>query len=73
MEDDITGEPEINVDELRKSGVVKLKDKDMFFLWIKTTCSNLNSKWLRKLADNVKEELGEVYLSLDRCDVNRKR
>ncbi len=86
----------INVGELRRSGVVKLKDKDMYSLWVKTACCNLNSKQLRKLADiiekyarsyllfttrqipiiplvnlkdveEVKEELREVYLELDRC------
>ncbi|MFC2021699.1 4Fe-4S binding protein [Chloroflexota bacterium] len=92
----MAGKPEINVGELRRSGVVKLKDKDMYSMWIKTACSNLNSKQLRKLADiidkyarsyllfttrqtpiiplvnlkdieEVKEELSEVYLELDRC------
>ncbi len=92
----MTWKPEINVGELRRSGVVKLKDKDMYSMWIKTACSNLNSKQLRKLADiidkyarsyllfttrqtpiiplvnlkdveEVKEELDEVYLELDRC------
>lgn len=92
----MTQKPQINVGELRRSGVVKLKDKDMYSLWVKTACSNLNSKQLRKLADitekyarsyllfttrqipiiplinlkdveEVKEELNEVYLELDRC------
>ena len=89
--------PEIvNVGELRKSGLVKLKGKDMYSMWIKTGCCNLTSKQLRKLADiiekytrgyllfttrqipiipfvnlkdieEVKEDLNEVYLELDRC------
>jgi len=92
----MTQKPQINVGELRRSGVVKLKDKDMYSMWVKTACSNLNSKQLRKLADitekyarsyllfttrqipiiplinlkdveEVKEELTEVYLELDRC------
>ncbi len=88
--------PQINVGELRSRGVVRLKEKDMFSIWVKTACCNLNSKQLRKLADitekyargyllfttrqipiipfvnlkdveEVKEELSEVYLELDRC------
>ncbi len=53
--------PETNVGELRRSGVVKLKDKDMFSLWVKTACSNLNSKQLRKLAD-ITEKYARGYL-----------
>jgi dissimilatory sulfite reductase (desulfoviridin) alpha/beta subunit len=88
--------PEINVGDLRKSGVVKLKGNDMYSVWVKTACCNLNSKQLRNLADitdkyatgyllfttrqipiipfvnlkdveEVKEELKQVYLELDRC------
>ena len=47
----MTPKQEINVGELRKSGVVKLKEKDMYSIWVKTACCNLNSKQLRKLAD----------------------
>jgi len=46
----------MNIEELRKSGVVKLKEKDMFALWVKTGCCNLTSKQLTKLA-----ELAEKY------------
>ncbi len=92
----MAAKPETNVGELRRSGVVKLKGEDMYSMWVKTACSNLNSKQLRKLADiiekyarsyllfttrqipiipfvnlkdmeDVKEELNEVYLELDRC------
>ncbi len=87
---------QINVGELRRSGIVKLKEEGMFSIWVKTACCNLTSKQLRKLADitekyarnyllfttrqipiipfvnlkdleEVKEELNEVYLELDRC------
>ncbi|MCR4394064.1 MAG: hypothetical protein NUV31_06825, partial [Dehalococcoidales bacterium] len=73
-----------------------LKEKDMFSIWVKTACCNLNSGQLRKLADiaekygrgfflfttrqipiipfihinqvpEVKQELAEVELELDRC------
>ncbi len=88
--------PEINVGELRKGGVVKLKEKDMYSIWVKTACCNLTSRQLRRLADitekyarsyllfttrqipiipfvsledvgEVKKELSQVYLELDRC------
>ncbi len=88
--------PQIDVEELKRGGVVKLKEKDMFSIWVKTACCNLTSKQLRKLADiteryargfllfttrqipiipfvnlkdvgEVKKELSEVYLELDRC------
>ncbi len=92
----MTQKPQINAEELTKGGIVKLREKDMYSVWVKTACSNLNSNQLRKLADitdkyarsyllfttrqipiipfinlkdleDVKEELSEVYLRLDRC------
>ncbi|NQT30310.1 MAG: 4Fe-4S binding protein [Candidatus Saganbacteria bacterium] len=51
-----TGKFEINVDELRKGGVVKLKDKDMFSLWVRAVCDNMDAVKLRKVA-----ELAEKY------------
>ncbi len=53
--------PQINVGELRRSGVVKLKEKDMYSIWVKTACCNLNSKQLRKLAD-ITEKYARGYL-----------
>lgn len=53
--------PEIDIGELRMSGVVKLKDKDMFSIWVKTACCNLNSKQLRKLAD-ITDKYARSYL-----------
>ncbi len=41
---------EISVGELRKSGVVKLKENDIYSMWVKPACCNLNLKQLRKLA-----------------------
>ena len=87
---------EINVEELKRGGVIKLKGEDMFSLWVKTACCNLDSKQLVKLADiteryargyllfttrqipiipfvnlkdvpEVKEELRQVAMELDRC------
>jgi len=43
--------PEIDVEELKRGGVVKLKEKDMFSIWVKTLCCNLTSKQLKKVAD----------------------
>ena len=47
----MTKEIQINVAELRSRGIVKLRDKDMFALWVKTACCNLSAKQLNKLAD----------------------
>lgn len=92
----MAAKPQIDYEELKRGGIVKLKEKDMFSIWVKTACCNLNSKQLRKLADiaekyaqgfllfttrqtphipfvnlrdmdEVKKELAQVYLELDRC------
>ena len=52
--------PPINVGELRRSGVVKLKEKDMYSIWVKTACCNLSSEQLRKLAD-ITEKYASFY------------
>ena len=57
----MTQEKTVNVEELRKGGVVELKDKDMYSIWVKTVCCNLNSRQLRKLAD-ISEKYGRGYL-----------
>jgi len=44
-------QPQIDVEELKRGGVVKLKEEDMFSLWVKTACCNLTSNQLRKVAD----------------------
>ncbi len=41
----------VNVEELRRGGVIALKEKDMFSVWVKTACCNLNTPQLRRLAD----------------------
>lgn len=41
----------IDIEALKRGGVVKLKDKDLFAIWVKTSCCNLNSEQLRKVAD----------------------
>ncbi len=40
-----------DVKDLRSRGVVKLKDKDMFSVWVRTACCNMTSAQLRGLAD----------------------
>ena len=47
----MASEQQMNVGELRRHGIVRLKEKDMYSMWVKTACCNLTSKQLRKLAD----------------------
>ena len=44
-------EQKLDVNELKKLGMVPLKEKDMFSIWVKTESCNLSSKQLRKVAD----------------------
>ena len=44
-------ESKLNIEELKRGGMVPLREKDMFSIWVKTECCNLNSKQLRRLAD----------------------
>lgn len=57
----MTGEKATNVAELRSRGIVKLRDKDMFAIWVKTACCNLSARQLNKLAD-VAETYARGYL-----------
>lgn len=50
-----------NVGELRKRGIVKLKEEGLYSIWIKTACCNLTSKQLRKIAD-ITEQYARGYL-----------
>jgi dissimilatory sulfite reductase (desulfoviridin) alpha/beta subunit len=50
-----------SVAELRNRGIVKLRDEDMFALWIKTACCNLSSPQLKKVAD-IAEKYARSYL-----------
>lgn len=56
-----TGKFEINIDELRKGGVVKLKEKDMFSVWVRAVCDNLDANKLRAVAD-LAEKYGRGYV-----------
>ena len=54
-------EQKLNIDELKKGGMVPLREKDMFSIWVKTDCCNLNPKQLRKLAD-ITDKYARGYL-----------
>ncbi|NOZ04338.1 MAG: 4Fe-4S dicluster domain-containing protein [FCB group bacterium] len=56
-----TQKTKIDVEALRKGGVVKLKDPDMYSVWIKTACCNLNSEQLIKIAD-ITDKYARGYL-----------
>ena len=56
-----TEKPEANVDELKKGGIVKLKGKDMFSIWVRAVCDNMDARKLRKVAD-LAEKYGKGYL-----------
>jgi dissimilatory sulfite reductase (desulfoviridin) alpha/beta subunit len=44
-------EQKLDINELKKGGMVPLRERDMFSIWVKTECCNLNAKQLRKVAD----------------------
>lgn len=43
--------PKIDVEQLKRGGVIKLKEKDMFSVWVRAVCCNLDAVKLRKVAD----------------------
>lgn len=56
-----TEKVEINIEELKKGGVVKLKEKDMFSIWVRAVCDNMDARKLRKVAD-LAEKYGRGYI-----------
>ncbi len=44
-------EQKLDINELKKGGMVPLREKDMFSIWVKTDCCNLTSLQIRKVAD----------------------
>lgn len=56
-----TERSEINIEELKKGGVVKLKEKDMFSIWVRAVCDNMDARKLRKVAD-LAEKYGRGYI-----------
>ena len=45
------------IEDLKKGGVVKLKEKDMFSVWVKAVCNNMDSLKLRRVAE-IAEKFG---------------
>lgn len=48
-------------EDLTKRGIIRLRDRDMFTVWIKPDCCNLTSRHLRKIAD-ITEKYARSYL-----------
>lgn len=46
----------VNHEDLKKDGMVKLKEKEMFSVWVRAVCDNMGADKLRKVA-----ELAEKY------------
>ena len=44
-------ESQLYHEDLTKRGVIRLRDRDMYTVWIKPDCCNLTSRHLRKIAD----------------------
>lgn len=57
----MAAKPPLNIEELRRGGLVKLREKDMFSVWVKTSCCNMNSAQLRKLA-SITQQYGRGFL-----------
>lgn len=43
--------PKIDLEQLKRGGMVKLKEKDMFSVWVRAICCNMDAVKLRKVAD----------------------
>lgn len=54
-------EPQLYHEDLTKRGIIRLRDRDMFTVWIKPDCCNLTSTHLRKIAD-ITEKYARSYL-----------
>lgn len=42
--------PKIDLEQLKQGGAVKLKEKDMFSVWVRAICCNMDAKKLRMVA-----------------------
>jgi dissimilatory sulfite reductase (desulfoviridin) alpha/beta subunit len=51
---------EINVEELKRGGVVQLKGEENFSVWVKVLCNNITANQLRKVAD-ISEKYGKGF------------
>lgn len=45
------GNKKIDIEELKRGGIIKLKGEDNYSVWVKVMCNNITSKQLRKIAD----------------------
>ena len=54
-------ESQLYHEDLTKRGVIRLRDRDMYTVWIKPDCCNLTSRHLRKIAD-ITEKYARRYL-----------
>ena len=59
-----------DLEELKKGGVVKLKGKDMFSVWVKAVCDNMDAVKLRKVAEIAEKYAKGVILFTSRLMVN---
>ena len=57
----VNGQTREVIEALRQGGIVALDEKDMFSLWVKTSCCNMNSLQLNKLAD-IAETYGRGFV-----------
>ncbi len=49
------------IEALRQGGIVALNERDMFSLWVKTSCCNMDSRQLTRVAD-IAEKYGRGYV-----------
>lgn len=50
-----------DLEQLKRGGAVKLREKDMFSVWVRAVCCNLDAKKLKVVAD-LAEKYGRGYL-----------
>ena len=53
--------PEHDIEQLRRGGVVKLKDKDMYSVWVRAVCDNMDARKLLVVAD-LADKYGKGYI-----------
>lgn len=51
---------EINIEELKRGGVIQLKGKENFSVWVKVLCNNITAKQLKKIAD-ISDKYGRSF------------
>jgi dissimilatory sulfite reductase (desulfoviridin) alpha/beta subunit len=43
--------PTLELEQLKKGGIVKLKKRDIFSVWVRAICCNMDAMKLRKVVD----------------------